>query len=101
MTAVEGKASVYQVYPVSRTTGEGRAEFQGRGGLDLNKREQRWMLIISFEGTGISSGVWFRFGRSMGFLELEFLGQIASFERRLLEAVLTPLTVPYPFRTWT
>ena len=26
-TAVEGNASVYQVYPVSRTTGEGRAEF--------------------------------------------------------------------------
>ena len=24
LTAVEGKASVYQVYPVSRTTGEGR-----------------------------------------------------------------------------
>ena len=27
MTAVEGNASVYQVYPVSRITGEGRAEF--------------------------------------------------------------------------
>ena len=26
MTAVEGNASVYQVYPVSRITGEGRAE---------------------------------------------------------------------------
>ena len=25
MTAVEGNASVYQVYPVSRITGEGRA----------------------------------------------------------------------------
>ena len=24
---MEGKASVYQVYPVSRITGEGRAEF--------------------------------------------------------------------------
>ena len=27
LTAVEGNASVYQVYPVSRITGEGRAEF--------------------------------------------------------------------------
>ena len=27
MTAVEGNAPVYQVYPVSRMTGEGRAEF--------------------------------------------------------------------------
>ena len=27
MTAVEGNASVYQVYPVSRITGVGRAEF--------------------------------------------------------------------------
>ena len=27
MTAVEGNASVYQVYPVSGRTGEGRAEF--------------------------------------------------------------------------
>ena len=29
LTAVEGNASVYQVYPVSRITGEGRAEFLG------------------------------------------------------------------------
>ena len=27
MTDVEGNASVYQVYPVSRIAGEGRAEF--------------------------------------------------------------------------
>ena len=27
LTAVEGNASVHQVYPVSRITGEGRAEF--------------------------------------------------------------------------
>ena len=27
------------MYPVSRVTGEGRAVFQGRGGLGLNKRE--------------------------------------------------------------
>ena len=27
MTAVEGNASVYQLYPVSRTTGQGRTEF--------------------------------------------------------------------------
>ena len=33
-------ASVYQVYPVSRITGEGRAELpRGCGGLGLNKRE--------------------------------------------------------------
>ena len=36
---MEGDASVYQVYPVSRITGEGRAEFLRRGGLGLNKRE--------------------------------------------------------------
>ena len=39
MTVVEGNASVYQVYPVSRVTGEERAEFLGRGGMGLNKRE--------------------------------------------------------------
>ena len=40
---------------------------------------------------------------SMGFSELEFLGQIFSFERRLRGAAPTPLTLPYPFRTsrWT
>ena len=33
MTAVEGNASVYQVNPASRITGEGRAELDvGRGG---------------------------------------------------------------------
>ena len=41
MTAVEGNASVYQVYPVSCVTGERRAEFfEWRGGLGLNKRER-------------------------------------------------------------
>ena len=35
LTAVEGNASVYQVNPVSRITGEGRAEL--RGGLGLIK----------------------------------------------------------------
>ena len=30
----------YQVYPVSRITDEGNAEFLGRGGLGLNKRER-------------------------------------------------------------
>ena len=39
-TAVEGNASAYQVYSVSRITGEGRADFLGRGGLGLNKRER-------------------------------------------------------------
>ena len=32
--------------------------------------------------------------------ELEFLGQITSFELRLRGAALTPLALPYPFRTW-
>ena len=41
LTAVEEGASVYQVYPASRITGEGRAEFQGREGMGLNKREAR------------------------------------------------------------
>ena len=40
LTAVEGNASVYQVYSVRRTTGEGRAEFYGRWGLGVNKRER-------------------------------------------------------------
>ena len=48
MTAVEGNASVYQVYPVSRITGEGRAEFlrawgpgfeqEGAGHIELGNR---------------------------------------------------------------
>ena len=38
LTAVEGSASAYQVYPVSRITGEGGAEhFEGHGGIGLNK----------------------------------------------------------------
>ena len=37
---MEGNAPVYQVYPVSRITGEGRAGAFGRGGLGLNKRER-------------------------------------------------------------
>ena len=33
MTALEGNASVYQVYPVNRITGEGRADrLEGVGG---------------------------------------------------------------------
>ena len=36
----------------------------------------------------------------MGFSELEFLSQIASFECRLRMAAQTPLALPYPFRTW-
>ena len=45
----------------------------------------------------------FRLGLSMGCSELEFLGQIASFERRLRGAAPTPLALPYPFgtSTWT
>ena len=37
------------------------------------------------------SGVFFRLGLSMGFSEMEFLGQIASFERRLRGTAPTPL----------
>ena len=40
MTVVEGNASAYQGYPVSRINGEGRAEFKGRGGMGLNTRER-------------------------------------------------------------
>ena len=43
----------------------------------------------------------FRLGLGMGFSNLEFLGQIAAFERRLRRAALTPLALPYPFCTST
>ena len=36
----------------------------------------------------------------MGFSNLEFLGQIALFERCLRGAAPTPFALPYPFRTW-
>ena len=42
-----------------------------------------------------------RLGLSMRFSELEFLGQNASFERRLRGAASTPLPLLYPFRTST
>ena len=47
--------------------------------------------------------IFFRLGLSMGFSELEFLGQIASFEHPLRGAAPTPLALPYPFCTsrWT
>ena len=64
----------------------------------------RYLVICNdffFSGTGIWSGVFFCLGLSMGFSELEFLGEIASFERRLRGAAPTPLTLPYPFRTST
>ena len=38
LTAVEGNASVYQVNPVSRTTGEGRAEFSRTWGPRFDKK---------------------------------------------------------------
>ena len=41
----------------------------------------------------------FSLGFSMGFSKLEFLGHIASFERRLRGAAPTPLALPYSFRT--
>ena len=39
-------------------------------------------------------------GHRMGFSKLEFLGQIASFERRLWGAAPTPLALPCPFLIW-
>ena len=37
---MEENASVYQVYPVSRITGEAKAEFSRAWGPGLNKRER-------------------------------------------------------------
>ena len=53
------------------------------------------------EGAGILLRSFFRLGLSMGFSELEFLGQIASFERRLRGAAPTPRALTFPFRTST
>ena len=39
---MEENASVYQVNPVSRTTGEGREGSEGRGSLVLIKLERGW-----------------------------------------------------------
>ena len=39
LTAVEGNASVYQVNPVSRLSGEGRAEFLRTWGPDFDKNQ--------------------------------------------------------------
>ena len=49
LTAVEENASVYQVYPVSRITGEGRAGFLRAWGLGLNKRERGGQLNLCAE----------------------------------------------------
>ena len=57
-------------------------------------------MTLFFRGRGYGQE-FFRLALSMGFSELEFLGQIASFERRLRGAAPTPLTLPYPFRTST
>ena len=38
MTAVEGNVSVYQVNPVSRISGEGRAEFLRTWGPDFDQK---------------------------------------------------------------
>ena len=58
MTAVAGNASVYQVYPVSRMTGEGRAEYvTGKNGL-VHRVSYDYAYIIgdSFVRTGIRDG---------------------------------------------
>ena len=47
LTAVEGNASVYQVNPVSRMSGEGRAEFSSACGLDFDQKGRE-----GGEGTG-------------------------------------------------
>ena len=41
MTAVEGKALVYQVYPVSSITGEGRPEVLGAWGNKFEQERER------------------------------------------------------------
>ena len=41
LTAVEGNASVYQVNPVGRITGEGRAEFLRTWGPDFDQNGGR------------------------------------------------------------
>ena len=58
-------------------------------------------MIRVFERTGIGPRVFVRLGLSMEFSKLEFLGQIASFERRLRGAAPRPLALSYPFRTST
>ena len=54
------------------------------------------LLFFLFGQVLVSASVW-------DSRELEFLGQIASFERRLRGTAPTPLVLPYPFRTstWT
>ena len=42
LTAVEGNASVYQVNPVGRITGEGRAEFLRTWGADCDQKGAGW-----------------------------------------------------------
>ena len=60
---MEGNASVHQVYPVSRITGEGRADLLRAWGSALNKREQWGTGRVttsargnykSFEGTNMT-----------------------------------------------
>ena len=58
-----------------------------------------YISILFFRGQAVGQE-FFRFGLSMVFSELELLGQIASFERRLRGAAQTPRALPYPFRTW-
>ena len=57
-----------------------------------------WSMYLSLFFFSVRS--FFRLGLSMGFSEQEFLGQIASFERRLRGAAQTPLALPYPLCTW-
>ena len=45
-------------------------------------------------------GVFVSPGLSIGLLKVEFLGQIASFERRLRWAAPIPLALPYQPRNW-
>ena len=57
-------------------------------------------VMLFFRGQGFGKE-FFRLRLGMGFSELEVLGQIASFERRLRGAAPTPLILPYPCRTST
>ena len=52
MTAVEENVSVYQVYPVSRITGEGRAELlRALGARWLKSAHRQWSGTHVFERT--------------------------------------------------
>ena len=74
---------------------------QERQLLQFDNSKSAYIHIYDDSFWGDSVRSFFRLGLSMGFSELEFLGQIASFERRLRGAAPTPLALHYPFCTLT